>query len=210
MGMFGGGMRTAGGGAASGNRLSRIGAMLQDVAGGISGGPVGYTRQYEADLAAQQKEQEQKAAVQALLDQMRPRQASPMGPGIDGAPMGNSAKTPGLTGLLPALTQAQASGVDVRPYAQLLEMAEPPKEQVFNTGNGYIGVVKPGQNPQFFGAPDVDQRSQYLQAQEAAQRALAGARQNQGGYYAAKAKQPYAPPRSGGGGSKAGKPWLNY
>jgi hypothetical protein len=43
---------------------------------------------------------------------------------------------------------------------------------------------------------------EYLQSQIEANKALAGQRQNQGAYYGAKARQPYAPPRasSGGGG----------
>lgn len=44
---------------------------------------------------------------------------------------------------------------------------------------------------------------EYLRSQIEANRALAGQRQNQGAYYGAKARQPYAPPRAASEGSAA-------
>ena len=166
----------------------------------------GYSRVDDrlAQVKAAQDKAKQGAALQRLLGSMTPTKASPMGPTMSGDPMGNPARTPSMQDMMPALMEAQAAGVDVRPYMQMGEAMQPDKAQVFNMGDGYLGVVDPGKDPRFVGAPSVGQHQAYNEARTNAQEALAGVRGNQGQYYGAKARQPYAPPRpvaSKGGGS---------
>jgi hypothetical protein len=192
-----------------GNRLSSIGAIMRDVGAGLDGRPQGYMDQYQQRLLQQQQEAEkqqqqerQRQAMQAVLAKMNPVQTGgAVGPGMDGAPMGQGYTAPkrSILDLLPDLMAAQAEGADIGPMVQMLKLGQPQEDQVYNMGDGYLGVVKPGQDPRFVAAPSVEERDNLRQAQINAANALAGVRQNQGAYYGAKAKQPYAPPRSGGG-----------
>jgi|LakMenE01Jun11ns_1017448.scaffolds.fasta_scaffold9505594_1 hypothetical protein len=164
----------------------------------------GYDRVDEriAQQAAQQQQERQRQAMQAVLAKMNPVQTGgAMGPGMDGAPMGQGYTAPkrSIQDLLPDLMAAQAEGADIGPMVQMLKLGQPQEDQVYNMGDGYLGVVKPGQDPRFVAAPSVEERDNLRQAQINAANALAGVRQNQGAYYGAKAKQPYAPPRGGGG-----------
>lgn len=168
-------------------------SRLTDLGNILGGDPVSAEKEYRARHLAAQEKAKQDAAIQRLLPQMMPTKASPMGPTMSGDPKGNPARSPTMQDIMPALMEAQAAGVDVRPYMGMIEAMQPEKSQVYNAGDGYLGIVDPGKDPRFIGSPAAELNRAYKQAQIDDEEASARTRGAQGSYYEARAKQPYAP-----------------
>lgn len=185
-----------------GKKWAEIGAGLKDIGIGLQGGQSDYLGGYREDQRQLQARDARTAAAKALADKLlarsQPRQTGMAGGNVglgvfQNPQLGEQEDALSLEAVLPDLLAAQAAGVDISPYASILRSQ--PKEQVLNAGDGVLATYTPGKGIAYSQAPNPNSalERELLQAQIAAARAQAEQREQQGAYYGARARQPYAP-----------------
>lgn len=161
------------------NPLSTIGATLQDVAAGLRGGQGG------AVEGLQRRSRNRAAEIRAEMDQKARAEALAGAMGPDGQFDANL--------YLTTLGQAGIP-LDVADIAKAQEAGQ--QYDVLNTSDGPYRYNRASGEGEYQAGPLDDQRRQLLEAQIEAAKAEADRRAAQGGYYDARARQPYAPQRA--------------